>query len=314
MSIGTKTGIITIKTAKEIVNIIVTVAVLFMLVFGSFSIWDSRQVRVAAASANYTQFRPTEDNQLSFQELQTINSEVFTWLTVFGTNIDYPVVQGDEEDNIKYVNTNVFLEHSPSGAIFMDWKNARDFSDFKSIFFGHHMAGDVMFGEIGNFHDFDYFNARRYGTLYFDGQTHGLEIFAFLHTHAYDDMAFNVSVFDEAVKQQHLDYLLDLSIHVREGVSVTVEDRLLLLSTCSDASTNGRDILIAKIVNEIFENPFETETPDRILPQVGELGDLWSQLTIEMRIILAILPLLLIVMVSVLIYIKIKKIVAKEKN
>jgi len=307
MSTASKNGIRAIKATKEMVNIVVSIVVLLLLVYGSFSIWDSRQIHMAASSDNYTPFRPTEDNSLLFQELQAINPEVFAWLTVFGTNIDYPIVQGDEEDNIKYVNTNVFLEFSPSGAIFIDWKNAQDFSDFKNIFFGHDMAGNVMFGEIGNFHDFGYFNARRYGTLYFDGQTRGLEFFAFLHTHAYDETAFNVSVFDPDAKQQHLDYLLDLSIHIQEDVTLTTEDRLLLLSTCSDASTNGRDILVARIVNEIFDNPFETETQNRIIPTVSELADIWFRLPVVIKTILAALPLLLIFMVSVFIYKKKKR-------
>jgi len=302
MSKKSKIGLGAINVAKEAVNVIAIIAVLLLLIYGSFSIWDSRQVHVAASSANYTQFRPTEDNSLSFDELREINSEVFAWLTVFGTNIDYPIVQGDEQDNIKYVNTNVFLEFSPSGAIFMEWRNARDFSDFKSIFFGHHMARNVKFGEIANFHNEDYFNARKYGTLFFGGQTHGLEFFAFLHTHAYDDKTFNVSITDTAAKQQNLDYLLNLSIHIREDIDVTIEDRLLLLSTCSDESTNGRDILIARIIDYVPANPFETETPDaNTIPVIGELAGLWARLSVAMKIIIIALPLLLTALVCIFI-------------
>lgn len=300
MSKRYKIGLGAIATTKEVVNIIAIILVLLLLLYGSFSMWDSRRLHAAASSANYSRFRPTTENSLTFDELREINPEVFSWLTVFGTNIDYPVVQGDQEDNIKYVNTNVLLEFSPSGAIFMEWRNAQDFSDFKSVFYGHHMARNVKFGEIANFHEEDYFNARRYGTLFFDGQTHGLEFFAFLHTNAYDDKTFNVDIPDHTAKQQHLDHLLDLSTHIREDVTITTQDRLLLLSTCSDETTNGRDILIGRIIDYIPTNTFETETSNATnIPVVSELGNLWSRLPTTAKVATVILPLLLAILVSV---------------
>ncbi|MCL2865049.1 MAG: class B sortase [Lachnospiraceae bacterium] len=311
MSKGEKAGTFLCKISKEIVNIIATIMVLLLLLYSVFSVWDIRQVHLIASSANYTPFRPTEEDALSFEELQAINPEVFAWLTVFGTNIDYPIVQGDEHDNLKYVNTNVFLEHSPSGAIFMDWKNALDFSDFKSVFYGHDMENDVKFGELRHYHDFEFFDARRYGTLFFDGQTKGLEFFAFLHTNAYDTKTFNVAVYEPDDKQIHLNNLLELSIHIREDVDVTIEDRLLLLSTCSDLTTHGRDVLIARITDEVPDNPFYIEdTDNRIMATVGELPGVWTRLPMIMRIMLVALPLLLIALMCVLI---IKKKSKKQK-
>ncbi|MCG4817374.1 class B sortase, partial [Collinsella aerofaciens] len=79
----------------------------------------------------------TAEGGLSFEQLKELNPEVFGWLTVYGTNIDYPVTQG--KDNWKYVNTNALGEYSLSGAIFLDYTNRKDFQDFNSILYGHHM-------------------------------------------------------------------------------------------------------------------------------------------------------------------------------
>jgi len=127
--------------------------------------------------------------------LQAINPEVFSWLTVYGTNIDYPVAQG--QDNMKYVNTNAEGKYSLSGSIFLDYNNSKDFSDFNSILYGHHMQKKTMFGEIGSFSNQYFFDSHRYGNLYYGGKDHGIEFFAFIHTSAYDDTVFTPNVTDK---------------------------------------------------------------------------------------------------------------------
>ena len=245
-----------VRTANSIVNFAVLAAILLLLAFGCYALWDSNQVYNAANAAQYEIYKPTVENEgKTFQELQAINPEVFSWLTVYGTNIDYPVTQGG--DNMKYVNTNAEGSYSLSGSIFLDYENSRDFSDFNSILFGHHMEKQAMFGEIGLFSDKDYFNARLYGSLYYNGTDHGLEFFAFLHTDAYDASVFIPGVSGKEAQQAYLDGLLHKAAFTRD-IGVTVKDRIVLLSTCSSQSTNGRDILVARITDELFDDTFKT--------------------------------------------------------
>jgi len=308
MSVATKTGKKAIRAANGLVNSIIFIVVFTTLAFGCYAIWDSRQVRSEASAGNYERYKPTAGNALSFQELQDINPEVFSWLTVYGTNIDYPVVQGDNDNNIKYVNTNALGRYSISGAIFLDYKNKRDYSDFKSILFGHHMDSNIMFGEIGNFFDKNYFDARRYGEIFYDGQTYGLEFFVFAHTDAYDEKLFNVSVMEDTRKHENLEHIFKISVHIREDITVTTDDRLLLLATCSSRSTNGRDILVAKITDEVHKNPFEIENTDKTnIPVINGLPGLWSGASLWVKISVIALPALLILMFIVLIYIKRKR-------
>ena len=222
-----------------------------------------------------------------------MNPEVFSWLTVYGTNIDYPVTQG--EDNMKYVNTNAEGSYSLSGSIFLEYENSRDFSDFNSILFGHHMEKQAMFGEIGLFSDKDYFNARLYGSLYYNGTDHGLEFFAFLHTDAYDASVFAAGVSGEA-RQVYLNGLLDKAAFTRD-IGVTAEDQIVLLSTCSAESTNGRDILVARITDELFDDAFKTNETDNtgthatVDGQPGSPGWLWTALAAPVLLILLVIVL-----------------------
>ena len=283
-----------VRTANNLVNFAVLAAILLLLAFGCYALWDSNQVYNTANAAQYEIYKPTVENEgKTFQELQAINPEVFSWLTVYGTNIDYPVTQGG--DNMKYVNTNAEGSYSLSGSIFLDYENSRDFSDFNSILFGHHMEKQAMFGEIGLFSDKDYFNARLYGSLYYNGTDHGLEFFAFLHTDAYDASVFAAGVSGEA-RQAYLNSLLDKAAFTRD-IGVTAENRIVLLSTCSAESTNGRDILVARITDELFDDAFKTNETDNtgthatVDGQTGIPGWLWIALAALVLLILLVIVL-----------------------
>jgi sortase B len=254
-----KTLSLLVKVFNGILNNTVLIAILTLLMFAGYALWDSDQLYQAADKAIYEVFKPTIlDEGKSFQELQAINSEVIAWLTVYGTNIDYPVTQGD--DNMKYVNINAEGEYSMSGAIFLDCENASDFSDFNNILYGHHMEKKAMFGDIGSFVEKDMFDTHKYGNLYVNGRDYGIEFFSYVHTDAYDAFFFTANV-GEADRSPYLNDVLLKSMYRRE-MNVTTSDRIILLSTCSATSTNGRDILIGRIVNETFIDPFIFEETD----------------------------------------------------
>ena len=278
----------TIKTINSIVDFVLLTIVLLLLAFAGYALWDSGQLYEAADKTHYEVYKPTILNEgKSFKELQDINPEVFAWLSVYGTNIDYPVTQGT--NNMKYINTNAEGQHSLSGAIFLDYRNNQDFSDFNSILYGHHMEKSVMFGDLGTFSDKAVFDSHRYGNLYFDGKDHGIEFFAFINADAYDYTVFRPKV-NEDDRQVYLDGLLEKAIHLRDiGISAT--DRIVLLSTCSTDSTNGRDILVGRITDEVYDDIFSSpETNDEVQAQNFQDGYIKEIL---------LLPLLLMLILTV---------------
>ena len=251
------TGRRAIRAIDSIVNTAVLVLLMLFLAFAGYALWDAEQVYKAAERSNYTIYKPTAENQgKSLKELQAINPEVIAWLTVFGTNIDYPVTQG--HDNMKYINTDAEGRYSYTGSIFLDFKNSKDFSDFNSILYGHHMEKEAMFGEIGTFSKKDIFDSRKYGNLYFGEKDHGIEFFTFLHCDAYDSEVFNANV-KESMRQVYLDGILEKAMLTRD-IGVSVDDHIILLATCSAVSTNGRDILVGRITDEVYEDGFLTRS------------------------------------------------------
>jgi sortase B len=293
-----------VRTANSIVDFLVLTVILLLVAVAVYAIWDSDQVYQAADAAQYSVYKPdTEKGGISFDELKAINPEVFSWLTVYGTNIDYPVTQGN--DNAKYVNTNAFGEYSLSGAIFLDYSNSKDFRDFNSILYGHHMEKQAMFGELGSFSSKSFFDSHEYGNLFYNGKDHGLEFFAFIKTDAYDGGVFAPRVHGKEAQQAYLQYLLDKAIYTRE-TGVTTEDHILLLTTCASDATNGRDILVAKIMEECYTNTFDKEIsgnadgPVSVDLQAG----LWESLPRWLQIML---PVILIILFAIVIYHKFRK-------
>jgi sortase B len=260
----------------------VLLAVLLLLAAGCYALWDSEQVYRDAESAQYSVYKPVKD-ELSFGELRVINPEVFAWLSVYGTHIDYPVVQGP--DDMKYVNTNAKGNYSLSGAIFLDSDSARDFSDFSSILYGHHMDKNAMFGEIGRFSDRKFFDERKYGSLYYDGREHGLEFFAFLHVDAYDGRVFRTGITGRDAKETYLGTLLKNAMHTRDiGGIDPAKDRIVLLSTCSASSTNGRDILVGRITDELYEDTFAASGDNSVIRLTADgLASLWGLIPLWAR-------------------------------
>lgn len=245
-----------VKTISSIVSFMVLLIFLLLFAFGCYAIWDSDQLYQEAKASQYEIYKPSAEDSLSFAELQARNPDVIGWITVYGTSIDYPLLQAD--DNDKYINTNVLGEYSLSGSIFLDYRNNKHFTDFNSIIFGHNMVQNAMFGQIGDFLEEDYFEAHQYGNLFYDDTDHGIEFFAMLEADAYDSFLYTPAYEDNGTKQSYIDYLYRIATRTRD-IGVTVDDKIVLLSTCSSYATNERHILAGRITDETFANPFATE-------------------------------------------------------
>lgn len=258
-----------IKIARRItagidalINFLILVLLLFMFACGFYALWDTQQIYYAASGAHYEIYKPTADNTISFDELRAVNPEVIGWISVYGTNIDYPLVHSS--DSMKYVNTAADGSYSLSGAIFLDSMCPDDFSSYSAVIHGHNMSADVMFGQLKNFRQKDYFDQHRFGNLYFNGRDHGLIIFEYLQADAYDFDVYDVSVKGEEEQTAFLNLLDEKAIQYRD-VGQNEADQIVLLSTCALGFTNARDVLACVITDETFEDTLQTEKEENSL-------------------------------------------------
>ena len=106
------------------------------------------------------QTQPADDivwPQVDFEALREINPDIVGWLFIENTIINYPVVQG--KDNDYYLNHLFDGKYNKSGCIFLDANCASDFSDQHSIIYGHNMRDGAMFAELLEYANQDYYDA-----------------------------------------------------------------------------------------------------------------------------------------------------------
>jgi sortase B len=238
------------RGCDRVLNTAIALVLIVTLLFGCFSLWDTWNIyHNAGVDPELLKYKPNASGEdtpnPTLEDLQKINKDVCAWLTVDDTNIDYPVVQG--ESNQDYLNRAVDKSFSLSGSIFLDYRNSNDFSDPFSLVYGHHMEGKKMFGEIPEFREADYFKSHTTGTVFTTEHTYYIRWFACVQTDAYDEMIYNLTVnTDQDSMPELLSYIKDQAVQYRD-IGVSASDRLIALSTCVDTTTDGRVILIGRL-------------------------------------------------------------------
>lgn len=233
--------------------------VVFLLVFliGLYAMYDSVLVYLHASDTSMLKYKPDYTGEAPEKP---ITGNMVAWLTLDGTTIDYPVMQG--ENNSEYLNKDPFGEYSLSGSIFLDFRNSGDFTDEYSLLYGHHMEGGVMFGGLDEFLDEDYFDSHRTGKLtvgpYQAEKTDDYEIriFAVLETQATEEKVFAPTAVEVSETEA---YLRENALYADWTVYDSRKEnaRLLGLSTCKYPDTADRTVVFGLLTPE--ENKENTE-------------------------------------------------------
>ncbi len=246
-----------IRGISAAVDYAVLVVSLLLLILGIYALYDSHKVYELADAEEYAQYKPSDKDRLSYEKLREMNPDVIGWIDVYGTEIDYPVLQA--ADNDKYLDETVTGEYSTAGSIFLDYRNSKEFSDFNNILYGHHMDQRKMFGDIDRFTNRNFFEKHRYGKLYRnDRKSLGIEFFAVIRTTGTDQRIFSAAIQHAQTKRELIDYLYDNAIRSRD-ISVTENDRIVLLNTCTFTVTDGRHILAGKLTDKVHKDPFPSK-------------------------------------------------------
>ena len=149
------------------------------------------------------------------------------------------------------------------------------------------MEKHMMFGDIGEFTNQNFFNKHHYGNLYYDGINHGIEFIAIMQLDAYNERAFNVCISEEA-KQEYIK-LIDINSLYKRNVQISPNDHLVILTTCTSDMTNGRNVLVGKITNKTY--------PEKIKKNKGIGIDILNNNT-YLELILILIALIIAVFVK----------------
>ena len=194
-------------------------------------------------------FDPTESAQVQpqkeipwpevdFSALQAINEDVVGWIYIPDTEINYPVVQG--EDNDQYLYHLLTGAYNGSGSIFLDAGVASDFSGKNSPVYGHNMKNGSMFAGLMDYKSQEFFDQHPKAYLMTPEKNYVVHLFSGYVIDAWGnawDIAFADGKFGE--------WLCDLQSRSLFSSSVIPEedDCVLTLSTCSYEVTEGRFVV-----------------------------------------------------------------------
>ena len=241
------------RVGNRILSIMAGILILLMLSYGMYSLWDTYKIYANSfADEELLKFRPTDDGEdnPTLKDLKKLNPDVKAWIQVPKTNIDYPVVQG--QDVMEYINKNVYGEFELSGAIFLSCLNKDDFSDPYNLVYGHNMKNGGMFADVADFTNKEYFETHQKGKLYLTDATRKIRFFACMKVTAADAKIYHPDGYRKENLKDLLDYIQANAVQYRD-VNVADENSLIALSTCSEAETNGRVVLIGKLERKVAE-------------------------------------------------------------
>lgn len=177
--------------------------------------------------------------QVDFEALRAINPDVVGWLVIDDTNINYPVVQGN--DNQYYLRHLFTDEYNASGCIFLDSRNASDFTDSHSILYGHHMGNGTMFNGLMDYKEQGFYDAHPTALLLTPAGDCEIEFFSGYVANVRAD-AWQVEFGSEGEFAEWLQAVKAKSLFQSEVV-LSSADKVLTLSTCSYEFENARFVL-----------------------------------------------------------------------
>ncbi|BBI34151.1 class B sortase [Cohnella abietis] len=180
-----------------------------------------------------------------FKPLLEINKDIIGWVKIDDSNIDYPVVQSD--DNSYYLTRDLHGKNNVNGSIFMDYRNAIDKEDKHLILYGHNMKNKSMFMALLNYESrwyFDHHSIIQFDTLYGNQKW---QVFSAYYTDAKDDYLKT----DFKTDEQFKDFAVSLqskSLH-KTDVILHENDPILTLSTCSNSHDDARFVVHARLIS-----------------------------------------------------------------
>lgn len=199
---------------------------------------------------------PASEQTVDLASLMKVNPEVYAWLYVPETNVNYPVVQSAEYDNF-YLDHNVYKNYSFPGAIYSQSCNSRDWNDRVTVLYGHNMLDGSMFATIHYFSDPNFFNEHPYFYIYTADRKLTYEVvtaFDYDSTHIMNAYDFT----QDSVFQDWLDQAKNprsLSANVRESVELSLDSKFVVLSTCQNYG-DGRFLVQGVLTkDERIQNP-----------------------------------------------------------
>ena len=243
-------------------TLLIVVGVALLLVAGGmwgyaqyqYHVQDENNAKLAAyATVSDDAAQPPT---IDWAGLKAVNADVVGWIYIPGTHVDFPVYQGDSND--EYLRTSAEGEYSVGGQIFMDYENSRPgLVDRQTLVYGHHLNNGAMFTDVDEFASQDYFNGIDTVWYLTEDASYELEPLFFYKSAATNGAARQIVFSDDNDFHNYLANALSQATAKSSSAdgAVSSVSRVLTLCTCDYENDfgkgNGRGLLVCALKSEV---------------------------------------------------------------
>lgn len=194
-----------------------------------------------------------ESNSAKFAALREQNSDFIGWISIEGTNLDFPVMFAPNNKDF-YLRRDFNKEFSVYGVPYLDEKTTLGANDQSEnlVVYGHNMKTGTIFGCLTDYKKAETYTQHPYiefDTVYGDGK---YEVFAAFAIDVVADTSFVYNQYIDLDEEEYNTYVDEVIARsdVDSGIRPTYGEQLLTLSTCEYSSDNGRYVVVARRVQD----------------------------------------------------------------
>ena len=243
---------------------LVAAGILFYRYWSQQQAYDELETYVEVEDPNVVKLA---DLSADWDALREINPDIVGWIYIPDSKINYPIVQGP--DNQKYLNTAFNGANgwfSSAGTIFIDVKNDPAFTDRNTFLYGHHMRDGSMFAALTDWESDAEFNKHRDIYILTPNGNYYAKTFSLLKTNGSEPIVVTEFDSDESY-QAYIQKMLNRSMVEQEGEVFTADQvkQAFALCTCEYTQNDGRDLLFAAVVaTTVPDDPYVACDPNAL--------------------------------------------------
>ena len=186
-----------------------------------------------------------------FDYLQSVNEDIYAWIHIEGTYVDFPICQSSDDDSY-YLTYNSDKHYSAAGSIFTEHRfNSKDFDDPVTLIYGHHTGSRVMFGDLQrDMTDEKIWESNPVITIYMPDRELRYQIFAgvpydtshILYYHDFSNESVYNNFFNDIASIESDDAVFHYEFFPE------YDDKVIILSTCYQGTNTRRFLVMGKLI------------------------------------------------------------------
>lgn len=235
-----KSNVLKVVFCCALIGCVVSAVAVFILMSGYQKSEKSYETLRHSVTSGNRNNASADRGAVNFEELLRINSDTVGWINGAGGKIDYPVVQGN--NNRFYLKHLFNKETGSAGCIFLDSRNAADFSDKSSVIYGHNMRVGTMFGALDNYRKPKYYKQHPIMRLSTPDKEYVINIVAGF-TAGGDESTYKIPVGSNIETSEYIRWAQTRS-QFKSSSEVTAADHLVTFVTCAYDYSDARFILV----------------------------------------------------------------------